>query len=232
MITDGRFHAELVHEYHEKGRIDDAILKKFYERLPILGRAIREVEGASKISYPTVLFDPVLGILRFNASTSGTVIYASTRIHRLDGAYQLCVSISLPFLLYSSEEVLKACLVHELLHYIYTTIVLSRKSFMNLASQRLDAPEVFLAFDETHTVDPNEWIYDPGLIDLMNRVFSPMIEDKGLISEIKEDWIGRGLPVRYLTSDESKVRIPVTEVSKIALDPEIIARAKNKKLEV
>ncbi|MCQ5376962.1 MAG: hypothetical protein NO516_02810 [Candidatus Methanomethylicia archaeon] len=231
MITDGRFHAEMVHEYHEKGKIDDAILKKFYEKLPILGKAIIEVEHASKLSYPKIIFDPALSILRFNASTSGTVIYASTRIHRFDGTYQLCVSISLPFLLYSTEEVLRACLVHELLHHIYTTIVLSRRSFMSLASQRLDAPEVFLAFDETHTVDPNEWIYDQGLIDLMNKVFRPMIEDRDLISEIKEYWVGKGFPVRYLTSDESKVRVPVTEVSKIALDPEIIARAKNKRLE-
>lgn len=231
MITDGRFHTEMVHEYHKKGKIDDATLKKFYEKLPILEKAIREVEDASKLSYPTIIFDPVLSILRYNASTSGTVIYASTRIHRLDGAYQLCVSISLPFLLYSNEGVLKACLVHELLHYIYTTIVLSRKSFMSLTSQRLDAPEVFLAFDETHTVDPNEWIHDPGMIDLMNKVFRPMIEDNDLISEVKEYWIGKGLPVRYITSDESKVRVPVTEVSKIALDQEIIARAKNKRLE-
>lgn len=231
MIADSRFRAEMVHDFHIKGKIGDAVLRSFYEKLPTLAKAIKEVEAASNLAYPTIIFDPVLSILRYNASPSGTVIYASTRICRIDASYQLCVSITVPFLLHSNEDVLKACLAHELLHYIYTTITLSKKSFMNLSSQRLDAPEVLLAFDETHTVDPKDWIHDAGLIALMDNVFKPMIEDKDLISGIKENWIEKGFPVRYITSDESKIRVPITEVPKIALDQEIVSLAKKKKFE-
>lgn len=141
MSRQRKLYLENVNEAHEKGRIGDEVLKSFYEKLPNLERAVTAVEDASGLSYPLIVFDPSLTLIKYPSSTfSGTVIYASTQVRKLNGAYQLCVEISLPFLLYAKEGTLKACVAHEFLHYVFTTIALGNKAFTVLSGERLDTP--------------------------------------------------------------------------------------------
>jgi hypothetical protein len=230
MIPQRRLYPERVLEYHEKGKISDELLRSFYERLPILEAAVRDVEHASKLEYPPIIIDPTLTIVRYPASTfSSTIIYASTKVNRISEIYRLCVAVSLPFLLYARTDTLRACVAHEFLHYIYSTIVLDSKSFMSLSSERLDAPEAYIAFDETHSVVPEEWLAGAELADLIKKTFKPIIEDRELETAIKENWIERGLPIRYQTGDESKISVPILEAAKIPLDVNVLQLARNKK---
>jgi len=230
MSRQRRLYLENVNEAHEKGRIGDEVLKSFYEKLPNLERAVTAVEDASGLAYPTIVFDPSLSIIKYPSATfSSTVIYASTQIRKLDGSYQLCVNVSLPFLLYAKESTLKACIAHEFLHYVFITIALSNKAFAVLSGERLDTPEVHMAFDDAHIAAPEEWLKSKELVDLIKATFNPVIADKELEADIKSNWIDRSLPVRQISGEESKTSIPILEVPKIPLDGNIIQRSKVKR---
>lgn len=230
MPRQHKMYLENINEAHERGRISDEVLKSFYEKLPSLEKAITAVEDASGLSYPLIVFDPSLILIKYPSSTfSGTVIYASTQIRKLNDTYQLCVEISLPFLLYVKESALKACVAHEFLHYVFTTITLSNKAFTVLSGERLDTPEVHVAFDDTHIVAPEEWLDNKELVDLIKATFKPVIADKELEMKIKSNWVDKSMPVRQISSGESKTSIPILEVPKIPLDGNIIQRSKIKK---
>ena len=230
MSLHHRMYPERVLEYHEKGKISDELLRSFYASLPNLDMAIKEVEQVSKIDYPPLIIDPTLNIVQYPASTfSSTVIYASTKVNRIGEVFQLCVEMSLPFLQYAKPDTLRACVAHEFLHYIYSTIALDSKSFMNLSSERLDAPEIFIAFDETHSARSEEWLNSIELVELIKKIFNPIVDDKELETAIKENWMEKGLPIRYLTGDESMISIPILEATKIPLDLKILQLSRDKK---
>jgi hypothetical protein len=219
---------ERINESHKRGRISDEILKSFYDRLPLLEGAVTAVETASGLPYPTIVFDPSLIKLKYPLTFTETIIYAYTGIEKLDGIYQLYVQVTLPFLLYAREDTLKACLAHEFLHYVFYTIILSKKDFSTLSGERLDAPEVHMAYDDTHIVAPEEWLRDTELVKLIKANFNPVISDKALEADVKSRWEDAKLPVRQLLAEESGLRIPILEVSKIPLDENIILLSKAK----
>jgi hypothetical protein len=214
---------EKVNEAHAKGLIGNETLRDFYDRLPILERSVGIVERASGLKYPSILFEPSLVMIKYPTTTlSRTVIYASTKIDKIDGTYQLCVEFSLPFLLYASEDTLRACAAHEFLHYIFNTIALSIKAFATLSGERLDSREVHIAYDDTHAVQPEDWFEDRMLIQLVKEKFKPDIADEELEMKIKTNWVDNGLPIRIISVDESKQSVPILEVPKIPLDEEIM----------
>jgi len=214
---------ERVNESHANGRISDEILKLFYERLPVLDRVIVVVEKASGVPYPLIIFEPALLKIKYPSATfAETVIYASTKIEKLNGSYQLYVQLSLPFLLFASEDLLKAALAHEFLHYVLFTVALSKKSFTTLSGERLDSPEVHMAFDDTHVASAEEWLTDRELVDLIKAKFNPVISDKTLEADIKNKWEDIHLPVREITAGDSALSIPILELSKIPLDESIV----------
>lgn len=222
MITHRELYFHKVSQAHEKGKIGDDVLKVFFEKLPVLERAISSVEKAFGLNYPPVAFDPNLIVVKYPSGLSETVIYASTQIQRLNGSYRLCVELTLPFLLYSKEDLLRACLAHEFLHYIFITITLSRKSLESLPSEKPIAPEIHLAFDETHTVKAEDWIKDDDLLGQIKRYFNPLISDVELEESIKKNWISRKLPIREITAEENMLRVPILEVDKIPIDQKIV----------
>ncbi|MCQ5362814.1 MAG: hypothetical protein NO482_05280 [Candidatus Methanomethylicia archaeon] len=217
-----------VNEAHEKGRIGDEILRSFFERLPTLERSISSVESAFGLDYPPVSFDPNLVIVKYPDGFSQTVIYASTQIQRLNEKFRICVEVTLPFLLFAREDLLRACLAHEFLHYIYITITLGNRSIEGLSSGKPITPDLQLALDETHTVKAEEWIKDNELLSLIKKYFTPMVSDPELEENIRENWIKRTLPIKEMSVDDSMLRIPVLELDKIPLDKKIIEMSKAK----
>jgi hypothetical protein len=219
-----------VNEFHEKGLISDQILKSFYDRLPLLERAVTSVERASNIDYPAISFEPTLSIIKYPSATfSRAVIYASTRIKKLNGTYVICVEMSLPFLLFARESILRACIGHEFLHYVFNTIALAGKAFATFSGERLDSPEVHIAYDDTHIVEPEEWFEDQELINLIKNNINPVIVDRELEADMKSKWIDAGLPVAQMTVDASRFSIPILEISKIPLDEKIIKKGQTKR---
>ncbi|MGQ9759594.1 MAG: hypothetical protein ACUVQ5_03355 [Candidatus Methanomethylicaceae archaeon] len=215
-----------VTEAHERGRLGDDVLRKFFEKLSVLEGAISSVEKAFGLDYPPIAFDPNLVIVKYPSGFSQTVIYASTQIQRLEGKYRLCVELTLPFLLYAKEGLLRACLAHEFLHYIFITITLSSKSLESLPSEKPIAPEVYIAFDETRTVKAEEWIKDDELLGEIRRYFKPLILEAELEESIREKWIKRMLPLREISAEESMLRVPLLEVDRIPLDQRIVEISK------
>ncbi|MEJ5293190.1 MAG: hypothetical protein WHS82_06295 [Candidatus Methanosuratincola sp.] len=225
MSLERRMSFDKVYEYSEKGIIGKEEFTSFFERIPLVEKALRETEEASGLQYPPVFFEPVLTIIRYPSSTfSGAVIYASCRLMEYRGEIQPCVVFSVPFVILSREDVLRACAVHEFLHYIYITKALSKGNYMDLAGERLDSVEVHQAYDDTHTVPPSEWIRKAELLELVKKIFSPNIEDPELESAIRERWIEKGLPVKYTTAEEARLKIPVTEFQRVKLDMKVLQR--------
>ncbi len=205
-------------------------MKSFHDKLPILERAISSVERASSIEYPPLIIEPSLSIIEYPSATFTLgYIYACTGIKKLNGAYSVSVEMSLPFLIYAKESLLRACVGHEFLHYIFNTIVLSGKAFATLSGERLDSPEVHIAFDDTHIVEPDEWLDDQELINLIEKNIHPVITDRELESDIKTKWIDAGLPVAHMTAEANRPRIPFLEISKIPLDEKIIKKSQTKR---
>lgn len=228
MPIECELYFDRVNEAHEKGRIGDDILRSFFERLPTLERSISSVESAFGLDYPPVSFDPNLVIVKYPDGFSQTVIYASTQIQRLNEKFRICVEVTLPFLLFAREDLLRACLAHEFLHYIYITITLGNRSIEGLSSGKPITPDLQLALDETHTVKAEEWIKDNELLSLIKKYFTPMVSDPELEENIRENWIKRMLPIKEMSVDDSMLRIPVLELDKIPLDKKIIEMSKAK----
>ncbi|MCX8181918.1 MAG: hypothetical protein N3D12_02240 [Candidatus Methanomethyliaceae archaeon] len=228
MPIERELHFDKVNEAHEKGRIDDNVLKSFFERLPMLERSVSSVERAFGLDYPPISFNPNLVIVKYPNGFSQTVIYASTQIQRLNGKFRLCVELTLPFLLFAKEELLRACLAHEFLHYIFITLTLSSRSLEELAPEKPTTPDLQLAFDEGHTVKAEEWIKDEELLGLIMKYFTPMISDQELEESIREKWVNRMLPIREISVDDNMLRIPLIELDRIPLDQRIIEAAKAK----
>lgn len=228
MPIERELYFDRVNEAHEKGRIGDDILRSFFERLPTLERSISSVESAFGLDYPPVSFDPNLVIVKYPDGFSQTVIYASTQIQRLNEKFRICVEVTLPFLLFAREDLLRACLAHEFLHYIYITITLGNRSIEGLSSGKPITPDLQLALDETHTVKAEEWIKDNELLSLIKKYFTPMVSDPELEENIRENWIKRMLPIKEMSVDDSMLRIPVLELDKIPLDKKIIEMSKAK----
>jgi len=224
------FNLEKIYEYNGKGKISDEILKSFYERLPHLEKAIAEVERAAGIGYPPVYFDPVLNIISYPAAEfSDRVIYARWNVRQFGEGYRLCVDISLPFLLYAPEEILRACIAHEFLHYVFISLAIGNKQLESLSSDGIDAPEVHTIFDETHNVKAEDWLDSEELKEIVRKVFSPFIKELELERSIKEKWIELGLPAVRLSADEANNKpIPIVEVDRLPLDRKILEKAKTK----
>lgn len=219
-----------VNEYQEKGMLPTHVMKSFRDRLPVLERAIGHVERASSIEYPPMIIEPSLSIIEYPSATFTLgYIYASTGVKKLNGTYALSVEMSLPFMLFAKESLLKACVGHEFLHYVFNTIVLSGKAFATLSGERLDTPEVHIAFDDTHIVEPEEWLDDSELINLIEKNIHPVIADRELESDIKTKWIDAGLPVAHMTAEANRPRIPFLEISRIPLDDKIIRKGQTKR---
>lgn len=227
MPLERKINFEKVYEYSEKGAIGKEEFTSFFDRMPILEKALRETELASGFRYPPVLFEPALTVIRYPSSEfASAVVYAATKIMAFEGNLQPCVVFAVPFVIYAREETLRACVAHEFLHYVYITRALSRGEYVDLASERLDSIEVHQAYDDTHTVMPEEWLNNPELVALIKRTFTPAISDPELEAALKEKWFDKGLPVRYATAEEAKVRIPISEVSSIRLDSALVAKFK------
>lgn len=224
MIAIREIRLEKVNEYHLNGKISDEMLKSAYGRLLVLERAITDVEKASGIGYPPVFIEPVLKKVSYpTQDISYTVIYASWNLRDLEGGIKLCVDISLPFLLYAPDEVLRACVAHEFLHYIFITIAIHNKQFDKLLAEDNNDRETHIIFDETQTVSADEWLCNEELKGLVKKVFSPLIKEQKLEDAI-ERWDKSGLPSMIISAGENRVHIPILQYDKIPLDSTILQR--------
>lgn len=228
MLRD--YYFEKIMKFHENGYISDDILRMFFEKLPSIDKLVYEVEKAFELSYPPIVFNPYLIIVKYPLGFTSTVIYASTKIQNFNNEFKLCIELTLPFVLFANNDLIKACLAHEFLHYIFITIILKEKSLEKLAGIKPVAPEVFLAFDSTYLVKPEDWIKDKELIKLIEKYFNPIINDIELEEKIREFWINKSLPIKEISIEDSMIRIPVLELHKIKLNDEILRRVniKNK----
>ncbi|MBC7112531.1 MAG: hypothetical protein H5T34_00675 [Candidatus Methanomethyliales bacterium] len=228
MPIERELYFDRVNEAHEKGKIGDDVLRRFFERLPTLERSVSSVERAFGLDYPPISFNPNLVILKYPNGFSQTVIYASTQIQKLNDKFRLCVEVTLPFLLFAKEDLLRACLAHEFLHYIFITLTLGNRSLEGLSSGKPITPDLQLVLDEAHTVKAEEWISDNELLSIIKKYFTPIISDPELEENIRENWIKRMLPIKEISVDDSMLRIPVLELDKIPLDKKIIELSKVK----
>ncbi len=222
MLRD--YYFQKIIKFHEERYINDNILKEFFEKLPSIDKLVYEVEKAFDLFYPPIVFDPNLIIIKYPLSFTTTVIYASTKIQNFENEFKLCIELTLPFVLFANNDLIKACLAHEFLHYIFITIILKEKSLDNLTGIKPVTPEVFLAFDSTHLVKPEEWIKDKELIKLIEKYFNPIVNDIELEEKIKEYWINKSLPIKEISIEESMLKIPILELHKIKLDNKILRR--------
>lgn len=222
-----RYYLQKIIESHEIGLISDDIFKEFFNILPKIDNIINEIEKIFDLKFPPIIIDPNLIIIKYPSSFTKTVVYALTKIQKLNSEYRLCIEISLPFILFAKEDLLKACLIHEFLHYIYATITIGKKDIEKLSSQKPISPEVLIGFDDVYMVKPEDWIKNSEIINLLKKYFNPIIKDSDLEEKINENWIKKSLPIKEIKSENLQIRIPILEVDKILLDNKILERVKN-----
>lgn len=221
-----RYYLQKIIKSHEMGLINEDVLREFFNKLPIIDSIVNEIEKIFDLKYPPVIIDPSLMIMRHPSSFTTTVIYALTKIQKLNDEYRICIEISLPFLLFAREDLIKACLVHEFLHYIFATITIGRKDFEKLSSQKPISLEVLIGFDDAYMVKPEDWIRDCEVINLLKKYFNPIIKDSDLEEKINENWIKRSLPIKEIRAEDIQIRIPVLDIDKILLDNKILEHIK------
>lgn len=221
-----RYYLQKLVKSHELGLISKDILNDFLNKLPTIDEVVSEVEKVFGLKYPLIIVDPNLIVIKYPSSFSTSVIYASTKVQKLNEEYRLCVEVSLPFILFAKRELLKACLVHEFLHYIFATITIGKRNIERLSSQKPISLEVLIGFDDTYMVKPEDWIEDGEVIELLKKHFNPIIKDSELEEKINENWIKRSLPIKEIRPEDLQIKIPILEINKISLDDKILERAK------
>ena len=213
-----------VYDAYRRGVLPEDVFSDLLNNVARAEDCLTKVEEACGFSYPLTVVEPVLKILFFKESLSTAPVYAYTSPYYFGDRIRLSVVLSAPLLLYASDQLLVACLAHELLHYVHLTLALYKMKIEQLQGSRgVESLEGFLSFEEVSKADAKEVFKGADwLVSLVKDVFSPVLDDPKLNEKTVKYWVERGLPSVRITPSEHVARIPLTDLHKLILDYRVV----------
>lgn len=207
------------------GKLPSSLLDKIKRRMKYLNESIAKIESASGLKYPSYYIDPILPLSSSQVEKGQIgVIYARTIPVEGVLGLEILIQISAPLVAFGLKTTIRAVLAHEFLHYIE---FMRRFSKLDIVSDSIST-SLFesLYSDYERLFEPNLIFNDKRLVNLVKKKFSNGLEDKRLNEKTLKEWIERGLPTVNLSPNDNIIRLPVSSILKMKIDPTLKLRLK------
>jgi hypothetical protein len=205
-------------EVEKSGKLPLSILNKIKMRMKYLYEGIAKIEQASGLKYPNYYIEPKLPLSSSQVEKGQIgVLYARTIPTEGILGLEILVQISAPLVAFGLKTTIQAVLAHEFLHYIE---FMKRFSKLDIVSDSIST-SLFEALysDYERLFDPKLIFKDKRLVNLINKKFSNGLEDKRLNEKTLKEWIEKGLPTLNLSPNDNVIRLPVSSILKMKIDP-------------
>ncbi|MEM3068729.1 MAG: hypothetical protein QXH58_02310 [Nitrososphaerales archaeon] len=205
-------------EVEKSGELPLSILNRIRRRMKYLYEGIAKIEQASGLKYPNYYIEPKLPLSSSQVEKGQIgVLYARTIPTEGILGLEILVQLSAPLVAFGLKTTIQAVLAHEFLHYIE---FMKRFSKLDIVSDSLST-SLFEALysDYERLFDPKLIFKDKRLVNLINKKFSNGLEDKRLNEKTLKEWIEKGLPTLNLSPNDNVIRLPVSSILKMKIDP-------------
>ncbi|MEM0056920.1 MAG: hypothetical protein QXH96_00330 [Candidatus Geothermarchaeota archaeon] len=200
------------------------IAKKGYEAVFRMKKNIDLIMKYTSLPYPPIVVIPELKILIHDNSTL-SMVYANINYRVMRGLFQPIVEISLPFLLYASNELMNLVLAHEFLHYMYLAI-------RYISSDYLVNPLIYTGsimgrkfLEDVYYVDPSKVFNNTRFVKKMAKI-NEILEESKIADIIKKRWIDNNYPSKSIFADDFRIRLNINMWSNMHFPEEIKRKAK------
>ncbi|MCP8304138.1 MAG: hypothetical protein H3Z50_01495 [archaeon] len=194
------------------------ISKKIKKRIKYVEDGVAKIESASGLKYPSYFIEPTLPLSssQIEAYQVG-VLYARTIPIETFSGLEILVQLSAPLVAFGLKTTIRAVLAHEFLHYME---LMRRFNKLDIVSDSLST-SLFesLYSDYEKLFEPKLIFKDRRLVKLIDEKFSNGLNDKKLHEKTLKEWIKKGLPTVNLSPDSNIIRVPVSLILNMKIDP-------------
>ncbi|MCP8311225.1 MAG: hypothetical protein L6N95_02065 [Candidatus Methylarchaceae archaeon HK01B] len=207
-----------IEEAERSRRLPSSISKKIKKRIEYVEDGVAKIESASGLKYPSYYIEPNLPLSSSQIEVYQLgVIYARTIPIETFSGLEILVQLSAPLVAFGLKTTIRAVLAHEFLHYIE---FMRRFNKLDIVSDSLST-SLFesLYSDYEKLFEPKLIFKDRRLVKLVDEKFSNGLNDKRLHEKTLKQWIERGLPKENLSPESNILRVPVSLILNMKIDP-------------
>ncbi|MDX1440937.1 MAG: hypothetical protein R3237_00575 [Nitrosopumilaceae archaeon] len=212
-----------IKEAHQTGLITDRVFELIQKRFPIAVQGINRIEKASGIKFPAAYVEPSIVVSSPNPNSyEFGILFARTIPIMFEDKFQVVIQISAPLVAYGLKGTIHAILAHEFLHYLE---LIRKISKMDLLSDEISGNLFENVFaDETRLFEPRAVFSDRTLLNHIIKRFPSGFRDYKLEDKVIKFWIDKDLPKTNVALDTNTVKLSMTSLSKIKLDPGFVEK--------
>lgn len=205
-------------EAERSGKVPLSITNKIKKRMKYTEEGIADIELASGLKYPPYYIEPILPLSSSQVEIGQIgVLYARTIPLEGITGLEILVQLSAALIAFGLKTTIRAVLAHEFLHYIE---FLRRFSKLDIVSDTLST-SLFEALysDHERLFEPKLIFSNSKIVNLVNKKFTNGLDDKKLHEKTLKEWIEKGLPTANLSANDNVIRLPVSSILKMKIDP-------------
>ncbi|MBI3859913.1 MAG: hypothetical protein HY296_06740 [Thaumarchaeota archaeon] len=204
-------------------KIPRKIATKVRTRLKYVVGGVRRTEKASGLPYPPFYVEPILPVSKGTVEYGQMgVLFARVVPITAGGTLSIFVQFSAALVAYGTKGTIEAVAAHEFTHYVD---LVRRMTTKNLTSDEKETTLFGSALaDPGRTVPPKLLFSDRALVALISRKFKDTLVDPALSKKVEQEWVGKGLPIRWVPPEENVVRLGMNDVSSARFDPALVRK--------
>lgn len=205
-------------------KVPRAMAKRVRLHMRVVKGAVERVEKASGLTYPPYYVEPTLPLARGGGEYGETgVLFARVVPTTATGVLAVLVQFTAALVAFGTKGTVEAVAAHEFTHYVDLVRRFSRGAALSdeMATTLFEASFA----DSERTVPPRLLFSEKALVGLITRKFKPNLTDLALNKKVGDNWIAKGLPVRWVRPDENKVSLEMKAVAGSRFDPAVVRRA-------
>ena len=213
----------LLDQAEAQSKIPRTLARKVRLRMNLLAGAVNRAQSASGIKYPPYYVEPVLPVARSSAEYGEMgVLFARVIPTTATGSLAILVQFTAALVAYGSRATVDAVAAHELTHYVD---FVRRFSTSDVAAEDRATTLFESTYADSERLVPPKLLFDDrALVALITRKFKNGFSDAALNKKVSEAWVGKGLPMRWVTPDENNIRLAMNVVTSTRFDPLVIAK--------
>ncbi len=138
------------------------------------------------------------------------------------GGVSILVQFSAALVAFGTKGTVEAVAAHEFTHYVDLVRRLSTKNV--LSDETEESLYGMAVTDPGRTVPPKLIFADKALVSLVSRKFKDVLADPSLNKKVEQEWVAKGLPVRWVDPSETVARIRMGSVAAARFDPRVLEK--------
>lgn len=197
--------------------------KKVRLRMKYVLGAVQRVEKASGLRYPPYYIEPTLPVSKTGSEYGQMgVMFARVIPTTVNGGVLILVQFTAALVVFGTKATIEAVAAHEFTHYMELVRKLSTKDVASDEASTTLYESEFV--DEERVVPPKLVFSDKALVSLVSRKFKVGLTDQALNKKVGDSWVGKNLPIRWVGTEENRVKIPMEAVASTNFDPAVVAK--------